>query len=224
MSVRAVTFRGMVIDGGADPAHGAALTERVIDAVRRAPEASALRYQHVPWVVGPPRPMAADVLADMVFPSGRPLPPSLRRWLAFDVGLLERYDWFDPDGGFAPRPLDQLVDDELGTMWADCFTPLAERFGECFLLPGGSDSRRVLAVGDTDSEGEYPVLAIDVDDLPFVGLMYPGFDVYLADTAGLLRTEFPTYTALFDHAIYSSRMRQHAGHWFAGEAYAEFPF
>ncbi|WP_435592603.1 hypothetical protein [Nocardia sp. bgisy118] len=214
----------MVIDRGASSAHGVALTERVIEAVRRAPEASALDYQHVPWVEGSPQPMAADVLADMVFPSGRPLPPSLRAWLAFDVSLLERYGWFGQDGAFAPRPLDQLVDDELGGPWAEFFTPLAERFGECFLLPGGSDSRRVLAVGEPDAEGEYPVIALDVDDLPFAGLMYPGFDVYLAHTAGLVRMEFPTYTALFEHAIYGSRMRTHAVHRFAGEAYAEFPF
>ncbi|WP_246124112.1 hypothetical protein [Nocardia bhagyanarayanae] len=198
--------------------------ERVIEAVRRDPGASALPYQHVPWVTGDPRPMAADVLAEKVFPSGRPLPPSLRAWLAFDVGLLERYGWFGPDGGFAARRLDELVRDELGEPWAECYAPLAERFEECFLLPGGSDSRRILTVGAPDSEGEYPVLALDVDDLPFVGLMYPGFDVYLADTAGLIRTEFPTYTALFDHAVYSRRMRQHARSWFAGEAYAEFPF
>ena len=65
-------------------------------------------------------------------------------------------------------------------MWASLFEPIADRFGECFLLPGGSDSRRVLAVGEPDTIGEYPVLALDVDDMPFLGLMYPGFDVYLA--------------------------------------------
>ncbi|MFI2474369.1 hypothetical protein [Nocardia xishanensis] len=214
----------MTIDRGASSAHGAALTELVIEVVRRAPEASALEYRHVPWVADSPRPMAADVLADMVFPSGRPLSPSLRAWLAFDVSLLERYGWFGPDGELTPRTLDELVGDELGGPWGECYLPLADRFDECFLLPGGSDSRRVLAVGEPDTEGEYPVLAVDVDDLPFVGLMYPGFDVYLADTANLVRMEFPTYTALFDHATYGPRMRGHARHWFAGDSCAEFPF
>ncbi|MEV0032402.1 hypothetical protein [Nocardia sp. NPDC050793] len=214
----------MTIDRSASSAHGAALTQRVIEAVRRAPEASALEYQHVPWVEGSPRPMAADVLADMVFPSRRPLPPSLRAWLAFDVSLLERYGWFGPDGELTPRTLDELVRDELGTQWGECYLPLSDRFDECFLLPGGSDSRRVLAVGEPDAEGEYPVLAVDVDDLPYVGLMYPGFDVYLANTANLVRMEFPTYTALFDHATYGSRMRRHARHLFAGDSCAEFPF
>ncbi|MGV9615710.1 hypothetical protein [Nocardia xishanensis] len=214
----------MTIDRGASSAHGAALTERVLEVVRRAPEASALEYQHVPWVADIPRPMAADVLTDMVFPSGRPLSPSLRAWLAFDVSLLERYGWFGPDGELTPRTLDELVGDELGGPWGECYLPLADRFEECFLLPGGSDSRRVIAVGEPDTEGEYPVLAVDVDDLPFVGLMYPGFDVYLADTAKLVRMEFPTYTALFDHATYGPRMRRHARHWFGGDACAEFPF
>jgi hypothetical protein len=38
--------------------------------------------------------------------------------------------------------------------------------------------RRVLAVGEPDSEGGYPVLAIDVDGAPYAGLMYSVFDVY----------------------------------------------
>ncbi|MYS87458.1 hypothetical protein GTZ85_46450 [Streptomyces sp. SID5474] len=211
--------------GAGNPAHGVALTEQVIDAVRRDPAASALSYRHVPWVTdGTPEPMVADALDKVVFPSGRPLSPSLRAWLAFDSGLLERHGWFAPGGGFAPRRLDRLVRDELGEPWAEIFEPLAERFPECFLLPGGSDSRRILAVGEPDSEGEYPVLALDVDDMPFVGLMYPGFDVYVAHTAGLVEYDFPTYTAMVDHPTYGPRMREHSVTRFAGKDYAEYPF
>lgn len=170
--------------------HGLPLTEQVIDAVRRDPAASALPYLlpyvNVPWVEGGvANPMAEELLADATFPSGRPLPPSLRAWLAYDISLLERHKWFTPDGDFAPRPLDQLVGDEMGDFWGAEFAWLSGRFSECFLLPGGSDSRRILAVTDPDDEGEYPVFALDLDDLPYLGLMYPGFDVYLADTAGL---------------------------------------
>lgn len=223
MSAAAASFRGMAEMVGS-AAHGAALAERVVEAVRREPGRSVLAYQDVPWVAETARPMPADALAEAVFPSGRPLPPSLRAWLEFDTSLLERFGWFAPGGGFAPRPLDRLVGEEMGAHWGECFAPLADRFAECFLLPGGSDSRRVLAVGEPDSEGECPVLAVDVDDLPFTGLMYPGFDVYLAHAVGIVRRELPSYTALAGDTVYGPRMREHSAHWFAGEVYAEYPF
>lgn len=193
--------------------------------VRREPEASALTYQDVPWVPrAAARPMADSVLAGVVFPSGRPLSPSLCVWLAFDTTPLKRHRRFSTEGGLAPRPLDQLVGEEMGEMWAEYFAPLAGRFSECFLLPGGSDSRRVLDVTEPDVEGEYPVLALDVDDLPFVGLVYPGFDVCLADTAGLIRRDPGGYTTLIHHDVYGPWMRWHATHLFAGDHWAEFPF
>ncbi|MET8981068.1 hypothetical protein ABZX85_36250 [Streptomyces sp. NPDC004539] len=210
--------------------HGVPLTERVIEVVRRDPRASALPHLlphvNVPWVEGgEARPMAEEVLAAAVFPSGRPLPPSLRAWLAYDTSLLERHEWFTPDGGFAPRPLDQVVSDEMGDFWGTEFSWLSGHFPECFLLPGGSDSRRILAVTEPDEEGEYPVFALDLDDMPYLGLMYPGFDVYLADTAGLLELgKRRTYTDLIDHGTYGPRMRHHAVRCFAGEACVEYPF
>ncbi|MEU5397757.1 hypothetical protein ABZ348_00465 [Streptomyces sp. NPDC005963] len=216
----------MTIEGAGSSVHGVALTERVIEMVRRDPGASVLSYRDIPWVEGArARPMAEDALAKAVFPSGRPLPPSLRAWLAFDTSLLERHEWFTPDGDFAPRPLDELVGDEMGEVWGAEFAWLAEHLSECFLLPGGSDSRRILAVTEPDTEGEYPVLALDVDDMPYLGLMYPGLDVHLADMVGLLdRVETESYTELIDHGTYGPRMRRHATQCFAGDAYVEFPF
>ncbi|MEO3974641.1 hypothetical protein [Streptomyces sp. CAU 1734] len=206
-------------------AHGTALTERVIERVRRDPGASALEYRQVPWVAGgTPAPMPGERLAAARFPSGRPVSPSLRAWLAFDTSLFARHDWFTPDGDFAPRSLPDLVGDEYGDMWAGEFALFADRFPECFLLPGGSDSRRLLAVTEPDELGEYPVLALDFDDLPYVGLMYPGFDVYAADTAGVLDLDFEVYSALTDDPVYGRRMRRHAVHCFGGEREAQFPF
>ena len=73
-----------------------------------------------------------------------------------------------------------------------------------------SDSRRVLYLGEPDSTGEYPVLVTDIDDLPYVGVMYPGLDVYLADMAGTLDLDFDTYTSLIEDPEYGARMREHA--------------
>ncbi|GAA3875577.1 hypothetical protein GCM10022243_45620 [Saccharothrix violaceirubra] len=195
--------------------HGVALVERVLDVVREKPGRSMFDYTDVPWVEGGPRPLTDD----LVFPSGRPLSPSLRAWMSYDFGLFERYDWFDEDGDLAPRPLDELASDEYGELWGQFYQPIAEKFPECFLLPGGSDSRRVLAVGEPDSAGEYPVLALDIDDMPFAGLMFPGFDVYAAHTAGLVTDDFQGYTDLADDPVYGPRMREHARIRFDGGLY-----
>ncbi|CCH28687.1 hypothetical protein ABZ816_27200 [Actinosynnema sp. NPDC047251] len=201
-----------------EEAHGVALTERVLESVRRDPGRSMYDFVKVAWVAaGTPKPMSADTLAALTFPSGRPLSPSLRTWLAYDTSLFERHGWFAPDGTLTPRPLDRLASDTLGEFWGECFTPITPQFPECFLLPGGSDSRRVLAVGEPDSTGEHPILALDVDDMPFAGLMYPGFDVYAANEASLIQHEFDTYLDFFDNPTYAHRMNEHAKHRFAGE-------
>jgi len=102
--------------------------------------------------------------------------------------------------------------------------PSPWRFGECFLLPGGADSRRVLATGPADEAGEYPVLALDIDDEPSVNLAYPGFDVYLAHALGVVEHHQRHYASLIDDPLYGSRMRQHAQNWFGGRVSAEYPF
>ncbi|MEV7283433.1 hypothetical protein AB0O01_02490 [Streptomyces sp. NPDC093252] len=210
--------------------HGVPLTERVIEhvaeKVRHDPGASVLSYLKVPWVEGgTPRPMPAEQLARTVFPSGRPLSPSLRAWLAYDTSLLARHGWFTEDGALAPRPVDQLIGDEMDDWSGELFAWLAGHLPECFLLPGGSDSRRILAVTEPDDEGEYPILALDLDDMPYLGLMYPGFDIYVADTAGLADLgKRRTYSSLLDHPVHGPRMRRHAAQVFAGESCVEYPF
>ncbi|MFC8242183.1 hypothetical protein [Streptomyces chartreusis] len=69
------------------------------------------------------------------------------------------------------------------------------------------------------------MLALDLDDLPYLGLMYPGFDVYLADAAVLLGLgERETYPDLIHHGTYGPRMRRHAAQCFAGESCVQYPF
>jgi hypothetical protein len=223
--------------------HGVPLVERVLGAIRAEPQ--RLIVNGDPLLTSRARPLPPEALATddvgrlrldraslgprpaATFPSGRPLPPSLRRWLEFDTDLLARCGWLDAGdpGRFTPRRLDEIATAEWGPDWGGLYAPLAGPFDECFLLPGGTDSRRILATGSTDSFGEAPVFALDIDDLPYVGLMYPGFDVYLADTFGLLPA--PTedgYGFLMDDPVYGDRMREHARHWFGGEGCAEYPF
>ncbi|MFE3108215.1 hypothetical protein ACFXKJ_12720 [Kitasatospora indigofera] len=211
--------------------HGVALTERAISSVEADPLRLVLGHNRFagPWLVeGRARPVPAAALASVTLPGGRALSPSLRRWLAFDSGFLRRSGWFGPaegaDGGLVltPRPLGEIARAEFGDGWGQAFDPLSERFAECFLLPGGSDSRRVLAVGEPDDYGEHPVLALDIDDLPCIELMYPGLDVYLADTAGVITVPGEGYSAAAGDARYAARMRAHARNHLAGELSEDF--
>jgi hypothetical protein len=159
----------------------------------------------------------------------------LKRWLAFDAGWLESFGWFaslEPPI-FSPRTIGQIADAEFGRDYEllkqitgvegdlNFYGPLDERLPECFLLPEGSDSRRIFAVTEPDELGEYPVIVIDEDDIPYAAVMYPGFDVYMADEAGVLDLDFGAYEDLHDDERFASRMRAHAGHIFAGRPGAE---
>jgi hypothetical protein len=161
----------------------------------------------------PATPLPADQLAALVLPNNRPLPPSLARFLAYDasyLGVLE---------GTPPR----LAFRTFRAMMAEQFDPqLAEiaEFGDmlpghCLVIPGGSDSRRFMYVGEPDPHGEYPVFVVDTDDVPYVCLAYPGLDVYLAD--GIVRDVIKgTYTDGFDDKVLGPMLADQARRNFGG--------
>jgi hypothetical protein len=165
---------------------GAALVERVIEAVR----ANAC------WIeVFEPRPVAEAEIAELTFAGGAPLPPSLKQWLAFDASWLTRqYPHFGTPGDliFPLKGWKALIDATIGGgFWGKVYfhlrdTPVAGRGVE---LDCGSDSMRFLFVGKQDAHSEYPVLWADVDDMPCLGIEAPGFDVWLAQEAGMLQRE-----------------------------------
>ncbi|MER5641093.1 hypothetical protein ABT095_29590 [Kitasatospora sp. NPDC002227] len=190
--------------------HGVALMDRVIERVRQDgwPTADAPDLAE-------PQPLAPEVLESLRLPGGRPLPPSLRRWLEFDGSWLADLEWYE-DGQepvFDARALGETAERMYGSdgvmvgMFAEFERLLPS---PCLPLVGGSDSRRLLYLGSPDSTGEYPVLVTDIDDLPYVAVMYPGLDVYLADLAGVIDLDFDTYTGLSEHPVYGARMREHA--------------
>ncbi len=169
-------------------------------------------------LTAPPRPLSAETIADLRLPGDRPLPASLRRWLEFDAGWLAEIGWFASltPPMFAGRQLGEMTQFLYGFsraegMWPEMFAMFEATVPElCLPLVGGSDSRRLLYLGEPDSVGEYPVLVTDIDDAPYIAVMYPGFDVYLAHETGVLELDFGTYTSLMDHPEYGERMRHHA--------------
>ncbi|KJY23789.1 hypothetical protein [Streptomyces katrae] len=203
--------------------HGAALIDRVIERVRERgwPTCEAPDLDE-------PVPVAPEVLDRLTLPGGRPLPPSLRRWLAFDGSWLAAVGWYDDpaEPRFGDRGLgataEWMYGDDDGM--AGMFTAFEELLpAVCLPLVGGCDSRRLLYLGSPDSTGEYPVLVTDTDDLAYVAVMYPGLDVYLADLAEVIDLDFDDYTSLASHPEYAARMAEHAENTELGPDGLEFP-
>jgi hypothetical protein len=233
---------------------GAALVERVVAKVKREGwkalglgepgqgQAYSRAFAALP----------ADVLARLTLPNGAPLPPSLRTWLAFDAAWLASLGWFElePEFAWTPRTLGQIAAAEYGgdsdvedheddaededsspdssdfeLDWAKEFDVPGLAHG--FLLPGGSDSRRVYMLSSSaDAEGDHPVLFTDIDEHPVVGILFPGFDVWLAEQARVLsvaKQDPSTYTDAFEDPRFAARCRHHAETMFGGEQEVEFP-
>jgi len=161
---------------------GADLVELVIAHVRSG--SSSLEIQE-------PRRLAPDVIDRLRFADGAPLPPSLRRWLAFDAAWLARATGLVAAVAAARLParfLLDLVEEEwpehdLAATFADLAAALPARG---VLLDRDDTAFRALYLGSPDSHGEYPVLSIDIDDTPpMVSADHAGFDLWLAAMAGV---------------------------------------
>jgi hypothetical protein len=187
---------------------GAALLAKVIEAIEE--HGGVLSGCGVPKHAA--KGVARDVLAKLQLPNGKPLPPSLAGFLAYDetyLGVLDK-------GKLLFRSFTEMMraefDDETAMMFADF-----ERFlpGRCLALPEGADSRRFMYVGEPDEHGEYPVFIADTDELPWVGLAYPGLDVYLAD--GAITTVIENeYMDGWRHKTYAPMLADQARRNFAG--------
>lgn len=125
---------------------------------------------------GKHRPVKPNALAKLSMPDGTPIPVSLAAALAHhDLGLVEK-------GALKWRTFPAMIDAEFGAGASLMFKGWDKLLsGQCLAMPEGSDSRRFLYAGVPDEHGEYPVLIVDTDDLPWVGVAYPGFDAYFAD-------------------------------------------
>jgi hypothetical protein len=135
------------------------------------------------------QPMPGPLLETLAFPDGAPLPPSLRRWLAFDAARFP--DMFaDPDNPrFSGGTLDEFVATEYGEYGAvpsdEDVDELVDVLagpgltGKLWLISRGADDRVAFYVGTQDRHGEYPVVVV-TDSGWQVRLEASGFDAYLA--------------------------------------------
>lgn len=199
---------------------GVALIDRVIEKVKEEGFGCLDRS-----TIKRPKPVPPGVLAGLRFPNGELLSPSLKRFLAFDGSWLSKHGWYaDPTAPrFTPQSLSDFAAREYDAVWREAFAPFEAIIrGHLFLLPLGSDSRRALYVGKPDSTGEHPVIVTDNDDGPYVGLMYPGFDVYMGHLSGVLTLKFPNYESLQTHRDYKARLAEHRELNFGGHRGLDF--
>jgi hypothetical protein len=178
------------------PPRGVALVEKVIAAVQDA--GGTLAGCGLPEEQATPlTPAQLDALR---LPGDRPLPPSLRRWLAYDarwIGLFA--DLRKPV--LRPMSLSALVAQELDEAWGEVCAAFEELIpAPCLLLPLGADSRRFLYLGEPDELGEYPVLVVDTDDVAYICVEAAGFDLYLADAFDVSAPGANAQAAIADQA------------------------
>ncbi len=130
--------------------------------------------------VADPKPLPRAALSAIENELGCALPPSLRAWLTFDTGWLARtLGWFDARA-IPAIPITELAELHCGADVYEAFLQ-ARLPGKAVALDGGSDSLRLLWLGDPDAEGENPVLFLDHDSSATIGVQFPSFAVWLAD-------------------------------------------
>ncbi|MDI1451788.1 hypothetical protein [Polyangium sp. 6x1] len=124
-----------------------------------------------------PKPLDASALASLTLPDGRPLPPSLSTWLAFDA------TWFDLVTGAPPRlaarPLRDILmgwakaassalpegyedpypmtDEQVVQAWIDLL-PAPEMADALAIELPPADQDHILLFHRADRSGEYPIL------------------------------------------------------------------
>src|SRR5262249_17326067 len=148
------------------------------------------------------------ILATLTMPNGAPLPPSLRTLLAYDASWLEGLGWLTrtPAFSWTPRTLSEIAESEIG--FGDAFD--LDTMRPCFLLPGGSDSRRVLVVIESpDALGEFPIILIDTDDVPFLCVYMAGLDIFLGDYAKVQPVSGKSYVDVARDERFRARMDHH---------------
>ncbi len=162
----------------------------------------------------PPRGLPRAQIAQLSMPDGSEIPESLAAWLAYDtLPIFEgsktapRLKW----RSFADMMAEEF-DDETASTFADFGKLLT---GKCLVLPNGADSRRFMYAGKPDAHGEYPIFIVDTDELPWVGLAYPGFDAYIAD-GRVANVVTKTYMDAWQHDHWAPHLEHHARTNFGG--------
>lgn len=124
--------------------------------------------------------LSPATIASLTFEGGSPLPPSLAAALTHDRERASIEGTHVRTMKFADWAADVLPD------WADALKKgLARTFrAPCMPLASGSESGTFLYLDGPDEAGEYPVVTVDVDDVPEWSIVFGGYDAWLASDLG----------------------------------------
>ena len=165
-------------------------------------------------VANPPRPLRRAQIDLLEMPGGDEIPQSLAAWLAYDT--LDIFAGSEAAPHLRWQSFTDMMREQFDEETAAHYAGFAKLLtGQCLVLPGGTDSRRFMYAGNPDAHGEYPVFIADTDELPWVGLAYPGFDAYIAD--GLVASVITdTYMDAWQHDHWTPHLKHHARTNFGG--------
>jgi hypothetical protein len=183
------------------------LVQSVIDECQRHPEKLGAA----------PTPIAPEVLEKLTFPDGKPLPPSLKQWLAFDAS---RFGLFADLANLVitPTSLADWGGEDFNTMQRLLFP---ENLYSLYPDPN-SELMWFLYTGQADEEGEYPIFIANKEyNYSFVELFAPNFALWLAIENkiydfNLYRLNFHDPRSLFAHPDYGVAMRKQSARNFQG--------
>jgi len=161
--------------------------------------------------VASPAPLGAKI----ALPNGAPLPPSLETLLRWDASWLASLGWFELEPfRWTPRTLAEIAGDDYEL----------PAFSSCFLLPGGSDSKRIWVItNEPDALGEYPVVLTDDDEVPFLCVYMAGLDVFVGDLSGVQPVPDGTYEEVARDERFRARMSHHGKKLMKGRISTDFP-
>lgn len=159
------------------------------------------------WPMGRPVPLSSGQLANLSLPDGRPLPPSLRRWLEYDASLLHIFEDLNHPvlicqkiSGMMDGRLRSAFMKERGRGWGSLFSGFESLLPEdCIPLPGTSDACLFLYLGKPDRFNEYPIFRAKEEEIPLISLELPGFDIYIAQATGVFRSLTGNRTDRVEH-------------------------
>ena len=153
--------------------------------------------------------------AKIALPGGAPIPPSLATLLRWDASWLASCGWFSLEPfRWTPRTLAEIAGDTYDL----------PAFKACFLLPGGTDSKRVWVItSEPDALGEYPVVLTDDDEVPFLCVYMAGLDVFLGDLSGVQPVPGGTYEDVARDERFRARMSHHGKKLMKGRISTDFP-
>lgn len=162
---------------------GAALLASVITAIEAEGELPSNRMLDAKKAKAP-KPLPASKIAALTLANGRPLPPSLAAWFAYDSAW-QPFRIDDKTNRLVPSRFSDLLAALLPEL-AEPYAFLGEQIfpGDCYpvLVPSLCDEQTILFLYEpaTGADGEPPVAGFSFTDDGIVALFAAGFDVYMA--------------------------------------------